>query len=139
MTDKAMDTLGFGEEDKAAVFRVLAALLHLGNVRFEVRAARACLSSYSWCLCSCVSTYVLFVFVFVCVFCVCAASPNHHDLLLVPPLHMEKIGWEFRPSVSAALGVTRTCNAADRRSPQAQGSVRLPTHHGLRSLFLASS
>ncbi|CAN0470788.1 unnamed protein product [Scytosiphon promiscuus] len=37
MTDKAMDTLGFGEGDKAAVFRVLAALLHLGNVRFEVR------------------------------------------------------------------------------------------------------
>ena len=36
MTDKAMDTLGFGEDDKAAVFRVLAALLHLGNVRFEV-------------------------------------------------------------------------------------------------------
>ncbi|CAM9139822.1 unnamed protein product [Laminaria digitata] len=35
MTDKAMDTLGFGEDDKAAVFRVLAALLHLGNVRFE--------------------------------------------------------------------------------------------------------
>ncbi len=35
-TDDAMGTLGFGEAEKAAVFRVLAALLHLGNVRFEV-------------------------------------------------------------------------------------------------------
>lgn len=31
-----MGTLGFGADDKEAVFRVLAALLHLGNVRFEV-------------------------------------------------------------------------------------------------------
>ncbi|CAM9119117.1 unnamed protein product, partial [Ectocarpus sp. 8 AP-2014] len=34
-TEDAMETLGFEAEDKAAVFRVLAALLHLGNVRFE--------------------------------------------------------------------------------------------------------
>ena len=47
MTDKAMDTLGFGEDDKAAVFRVLAALLHLGNVRFEVRGCLCAL----WCMC----------------------------------------------------------------------------------------
>lgn len=33
-----MGTLGFGADDKEAVFRVLAALLHLGNVRFEVWA-----------------------------------------------------------------------------------------------------
>lgn len=33
-----MGTLGFGVDDKEAVFRVLAALLHLGNVRFEVSA-----------------------------------------------------------------------------------------------------
>ena len=35
-TDDAMGTLGFGSRDKEAIFRVLAALLHLGNVRFEV-------------------------------------------------------------------------------------------------------
>ncbi|CAM9145057.1 unnamed protein product, partial [Ectocarpus sp. 12 AP-2014] len=34
-TEDAMETLGFEAEDKAAIFRVLAALLHLGNVRFE--------------------------------------------------------------------------------------------------------
>lgn len=31
-----MGTLGFRQEDKAAIWRVLAALLHLSNVRFEV-------------------------------------------------------------------------------------------------------
>ncbi|CAM9140833.1 unnamed protein product [Ectocarpus fasciculatus] len=34
-TEDAMKTLGFEADDKAAVFRVLAALLHLGNVHFE--------------------------------------------------------------------------------------------------------
>eukprot|EP00903_Cladosiphon_okamuranus_P008596 g8244.t1 len=34
-TDDAMGTLGFTVDDKEGVFRVLAALLHLGNVRFE--------------------------------------------------------------------------------------------------------
>ncbi|CAM9114900.1 unnamed protein product [Pylaiella littoralis] len=34
-TDDAMSTLGFEEDLKAAVFRTLAALLHLGNVCFE--------------------------------------------------------------------------------------------------------
>lgn len=31
-----MNTLGFGQADKDAIFRVLAALLHLGNVDIQV-------------------------------------------------------------------------------------------------------
>lgn len=36
LTDEAMDALGLRREQKAAVFRALAALLHLGNVSVEV-------------------------------------------------------------------------------------------------------
>ncbi|CAM9491622.1 unnamed protein product, partial [Scytosiphon promiscuus] len=40
-TEDAMSTLGFAEGDRAAIWRVLAALLHLSNVRFEETESHA--------------------------------------------------------------------------------------------------